>query len=242
MFVAPSAALISGPEYSIQKVAEAEDVYHHGVERLTTGGTRINEIRVGDTVYRLRQSLRGTLVPDRGGTWMFWVEGMSPTFVGEGQDMVAAQEDWRNRVHGAFQDLYGRRPFELEEDEQCRWAILERVVDVVSYRNETPLTIREVGWVSRARPSPEQVTWADGRREPVSLEVAPAPFAAYKPGQWFEAVVARNQVTGGLLKILHAERIPSIHGLSREAEDVLWESFTDTSSLPESNREWTKPC
>jgi hypothetical protein len=155
--------------------------------------------------------------------------------------MDAARDDWLYQVHETFQDLYGKRAFEMSEAELNTWGLLEDMIDVVGYRNSTPLILREVGWVSRARPEPNRIRWIDGRQESVDLESMPGAFAAYKPGQWFEAVVERDSLTGRLLQVVSVQRIPAMHPMSEGRLSEFLQSLPGTNELPDSDESWTEP-
>lgn len=201
----------------------------------------ITDVRVGDTCYRLRFAVVGSWFPGESECGEFWVHGFSPRFVGRGVVMDAARDDWCYQVHETFQVLYGKRAFEMSEDELSTWRLLESMINVVAYRNSTPLTLREVGWVSGARPEPWRITWSDGRNERVDLEKMPGPFAAYKPGQWFEAVVERDSVTGRLLRVVSAQRVPTMHPMSEDHLSKFLQSLPGTNELPDSDEPWTEP-
>lgn len=201
----------------------------------------ITDLRVGVTSYRLRSPVVGWWLPGESEAGEFWVEGFSPRFVGSGVVIDAAFDDWRYQIHETFQDLYGKRAFEMSEAELSAWRLLEDLIDVVGYRNSTPLVLREVGWVSETRPEPRRITWSDGRREPVDLEKMPGPFAAYKPGQWFEAVVERDSVTGQLLRVVSVQRVPAMRPMSEDHLSEFLQSLPGTNELPDSDESWTEP-
>jgi hypothetical protein len=196
---------------------------------------------VGETTYRLRRPVQGFCVPVEGVPWEFWVEGFSPLFVGRGAHPESAYGDWRDQVHEAFQELYGKRPFEMTTDERDRWDVLEDLIDVVGYQNETPVRVRQIGQVTQARPLPRQITWVDGAKENnIELALMPGEFAAYKPGQWFEAVVERDPLTWRLRRVLHVQRTPSVNPLSGANLERYWSSLPTTATLPTSTRDWTR--
>ena len=170
----------------------------------------------------------------------FWADRFSPRFIGRGNHANEAYRDWRDQVHEVFQDLYGKRPFEMTEEESRDWCLLEDLIDVVDYRNETPIVIHQIGLVSQARPLPRRIRWLDGRSEPIGLEDAPGEFAGYKPGQPFEAEVQRDRRTGRLLRVLSTRRITSIHPLKSPELQEFWDGMPGTSGLPASERKWTE--
>jgi len=209
---------------------------------LQPGGTiPVSEIHVGEAAYRLRRPVRGYFLRKGDGTCEFWADGFSPTFVGSGQRADDAYRDWRDRVHETFQDLYGKRPFEMSEDDGRRWSVLDEMIDVVGYRNETPVVVRQIGRVTQARPLPRQVTWVDGSKDSVNFNVMPAEFAGYKAGQYFEADVERDPLNWRLRRVRHVQRIKSVPPMTTAAADGFWESLAGTASLPETSRDWTEP-
>jgi hypothetical protein len=205
------------------------------------GSLPLSEVRIGETFYRLREPVRGEFLPCDDGTCEFWVDGFSPEFVGRGARADDAFRDWRDQVHEVFQDLYGKRPFEMSPEESQRWQVLEDTLDVVGYRNETPVVVREMGEVIQVRPQPRRIRWINGRTESVTLDNMPGEFASYKPGQPFEADVERDPLTWRLLKVRFIRRITAIHPMARGELEKFWQSLPVTSSLPASNRDWTEP-
>jgi hypothetical protein len=199
----------------------------------------LSEIRIGETCYRLRESVWGEFLPTDDGTCEFWVDRFSPQFVGNGLRAHDAYRDWRDKIHEAFQDLYGKRPFEMNADDLERWQVIEEIVDVVGYRNETPVVVRQVGEVSQARPLPRRITWVDGKSELVSLEELPGEFASYKPGQPFEADVERDPLTWKMRKVRYIRRIKPIHPMKGGELERFWQTLPPTNSLPASDRDWT---
>ena len=165
---------------------------------------------------------------------ILFVESFSPTYIGHGVAFGAAYIDWRDKVHTAFQQLSGMRPFEMSTDELATWKILEDAIDVVAYRNSTPITLLEIGEVSfERRQTPQAVRWKHGRKERVSLDQMPAAFAALRPGQCFEAVVEREPLTGDLLRSTYVKPIATVRPLSGPQLQAFWESLNDTRDVAE---------
>lgn len=207
------------------------------------GGTiPLSQIQIGETTYRLRQPVQGEFVSNRGASWEFWVERFSPAFMGQGPSAEAAYEDWRDQVHESFQDLYRKRPFEMTKEERWKWGVLEDLIDVVSYQNEAPVLVRQFGQITQARPLPRQITWVDGSKESaIDLDLMPAEFAGYKPGQWFEAIVERDRLTWRLRRVRYVHRTPSLRTMSQTVLSQYWSSLDTIERLPESKRDWTRP-
>ena len=200
----------------------------------------LSDIQIGETCYRLRELLNGEFLSAEDFTCEFWVDGFSPQFVGKGTRAHDAYRDWRDQVHEAFQDLYRKRPFEMSEEDTERWQVLENSIDVVGYRNETPVVIRQVGQVTRTRPKHRQITWIDGKTEPFNLDNWPGEFAGYKPGQPLEADVERDPLTWKMLSVRFVRRIGTIHPMTNDELKKFWQSLPTTSSLPASDRDWTE--
>jgi hypothetical protein len=194
-------------------------------------------LRIGETVYCLRSQLQGIFYPSRDdGDGEFLVLELFPRFVGRGRNLNDALLDWRNQVHCRFQELIAKRPFEMTESEKADWQLLESQIDVAAYRRTTLLTLHQVGKVAaRVRPIPEWIEWEDGQNEQVLLDQMPGEFAAYKPGQPFQAIVVRDPVDFRLLKVTHIRRIRSLPWMSPEEFQDLIRSIPKTSSLPETD-------
>lgn len=194
----------------------------------------IREVSVGDTVYRMRQPLQAVFFPEVAGEGQLYVDALSPAFVGRGYTYDLAYRDWRDRVHTAFQQLSGKRPFEMANDEKEKWALLQNAFDMVAYRNTTPVVVREVGEVSYEREQiPRAIRWIHGPKERVDLGLMPPEFAKLLPGQSFEAIVARDPRTGAMLRMKYARAVPTRHLLSREKLESFWNKLS--GSNPESD-------
>lgn len=195
-------------------------------------------LEIGDTAYPLRSQLFGTFYPGRfGGDGEFIVPELFPNFIGRGRDLNDAFLDWRDQVHCQFQALFAKRPFEMTGLEKATWQLLESHIDVSTYRATTPLTIRQIGKVVGARPNPDLIEWEDGLKEKVRLDQMPGEFATYKPGQPFEAVVARDPTDFHLLKAAHIQRIKSPPRVSPDEIDELLRYIPTASSLPDADWE-----
>lgn len=194
-------------------------------------------LEIGDTRYPLRSQFFGRFFP--GGIasdGQFAIPQLAAYFVGKGRTFDDAFVDWKNQIHGAFQELYSKRPFEMTADELELWQTLECVIDVPTYRNTMPLTIRQIGKVTQCRPLPQQVEWEDGHKESVRPEQMPAEFAGYKAGQPFEAMVVREPVNLQLLKVSYVKRIKPLPRMTEDEREALLRNTTSTASLP--NADW----
>lgn len=194
------------------------------------------ELEVGDTVYKLRPGRTGIFLPGHiGETGEFAVPELAPYFVGRGRNVDQGYADWLNQVHSRFQELYSKRPFEMTREEAEIWGALENVIDVPTYRLTTPLTIRQIGKVTRCRPFPEQVEWEDGQKEAVRLDQMPGEFAAYKSGQPFEAIVLRDPVDFHLIKVADVRRTRNLPSMTPEEFEGLLHRIPTSASLPDAD-------
>jgi len=206
-------------------------------ETSTTGGEFLAEIRFDKAHYRCPNRIRLHHQFD-GQVWHCWARELSSVCVGEGQTPSLAREDWHQRFHAEFQRLYVKRTFEMTPQESDSWEAILSVVDVVDYRVSTPLRIREIGCVRyRHMPYPYQMRWIDGRRELFTLHQVPAEIAGCKPGQWVEAIVEREPLTGRLIRIVHAQKIPSPLPERPGTLRAAWEGMRK-AELPETEWDW----
>ena len=190
----------------------------------------LTDIRVGNTVYPLRHPCEANFIP---GVGEFLVDGFSPVFVGRGATPMKAQRDWATAVHSAFQELQHKRPFEMTPEDTKKWSVLSSRIDVTVYRNRTPVQIRQFGKIERARPYPDKIVWENGSHDVVSLNQIDSPdFITFKPGQPFEAVVARDPITFNLLRILYIQRRSSATRLPSCEEAALLDTIGSAKKLP----------
>ena len=205
------------------------------------GKLMVDNFSVGEAVYRLRRPVDGYFMKPIDGDCQFLVNGFIPTFVGNGNLAWDAYNNWQNVIHETFQTLYAKRPFEMSPEEQRQWDILNEMIDIVSYRNETPIVVRQIGRVTQDRSQQlRQITWVDGRKEQVSFDIMPPEFASYKVGQYFEADVERDPRNGRMRQVRHVQRVHSLPPLPESQLDEFWKSLPSTESLPKSNRDWTQ--
>lgn len=224
------------------------NVYEEQIDRLAwapvgyfVGGVLpMTKIEVGETCYYLRDAIYGEFCNADYCNCEFWAGGFSPTFVGLGENANDAFVDWRDGVHQAFQNIYRKRPFEMSDEDIRHWKVLDGAIDVIRYRNQTPILIRQIGCVKDARNKYRRVTWINKKTEPVALENWPGEFASYKPGQYFEAEVERNPISWKLQKVCSVRLISGIRGMPKKELLSFWNSLPTTNSLPESKRDWTE--
>ena len=196
------------------------------------------EIKVGTTKYKLLTSLQIISNWD----WfeevqICWAKELS-YYHGKGDTISEAEQNWKESIHLDFQRLYRRRPFEMDESERERWRLLLNIIDVLHYRQTTPLSLREVGRVSYEKLSyPTKIKWIDGRTDNITLDVVPPELAECRTGQWIEAIVKRNPVTKKLICIDHIQKIRSIHISKEPPPQDEWESIPK-ANLEKSEWNW----
>lgn len=206
-----------------------------------SGEYPIKTFRVGGTEYKLRGTLRGRVYMSMTGGYEFVVNALAPYATGKGTSAPEAIDDWQSQVHAFIQQMLATRPFEMSAEDASRWRVFESVIDTSELRRTTPLRMRQLGRVEYLRTQyPQAILWMGGSRERVSLEKMPAEFPSYKVGQWIEAICERDPLTSRLLRVTHIERIPEVRMMSRDQQDQYWESLPTSTSLPESDFDWTR--
>lgn len=173
-------------------------------------------------------------------SWLCWAQEIGSFYTGVGKTLLDAQKEWENLVHADFQSLYGKRPFEMTEDERQRWELLSSIVDVLHYRQNTLLSVREIGCVRFGHYSyPTKIIWIDGRRDIFSLNQVPSDLASCKPGQWIEAIVERDPQHSRLIQITHIQKIAPIRRPSKDTMEAYW-SELPKAELPERDWDWLR--
>jgi len=219
--------------FSVGEASQPHTPIGFDADWTTCGSIRITTIPIGETTYRLTRPVRATFFPGIAGSGELLVEMFSPVFVGRGPTWDAAFNDWRDQVHSTFQRLYRTRPFEFTDGANEQWAVLQDTIDIVTYHNAKPLVLREIGEVHFDQGQfPRSVRWYNGMQEQIDLDLMPASFAGLGPGQWFEAIVERDQQSGRMLRTQFAQPISPIHPLSRKQLDRFWASLQPSSAMP----------
>jgi hypothetical protein len=197
------------------------------------------DLRVGPVTYHLQRALKLQVAPRDDHAWEFTLEQFAPRFVGVGDSISAARRDCLNRIHSAFQSLVRLRPFRMTEQQRSDWELLVKLIDVDKYRDSVPLTLLEVGFVSEWNADRWVVVWLDGRRaETVTVEQTPPEFAAFQPGQWFEALVEREPRSYALRKLCFVRTTEPLREMS-DSELRQWlDELPSGESLPKSGSEW----
>jgi len=196
------------------------------------------EIRIGTTIYKMLTSLQIISIWD----WIeeaqiCWAKELG-YYQGKGDTISEAEQNLKESIHLDFQRLYRKRLFEMNESEQERWRLLLNIIDVLHYRQTTPLSLREIGRVSYGRLSyPTKIEWIDGRTDNITLDVVPPELAECRTGQWIEATVKRNPVTKKLICIDHIQKIRSIRISKETPSQEEWESMPK-ADLAKSEWNW----
>ena len=207
------------------------------------------EFRVGGTWYRFvpceyvngkGRGLEGS-VDRESAAWSFAAENADlPRFRGSGESRETASANWRHLMHRRFQQLVRKRPFRMTEEEKADWEILSQLIDVEHYRKTTPIKRQETGFISALRSGVCEITWLGSEAvEELSLENAAPEFAGFGEGQWFEALVERNRGDYSLSKVIHAQPIDPIEGMTDEEWREWLSSLPTTETLPKSDTDWS---
>jgi serine/threonine protein kinase/DNA-directed RNA polymerase specialized sigma24 family protein len=203
------------------------------------GRLEIDRVEVGEVAYLFKRPVVGRFSRADDGLEIFKVDDLD--IVGCGPSTEAAHENWKGRLHVGFQELSRKRPFEMSTDESELWAKLARLIDLDAYADSRPYVFRETGRLSKVWPTSAEVTWwGSDQSESAAFSRMPAEFAAYKPGQWFEAIVERDRRSRKLLRVRYIEPIEPVRPLTEGEAADFWRSFTPTTELPKSSREWTR--
>jgi hypothetical protein len=166
------------------------------------------------------------------------VDGVSPLIVGRGTSENKAKEDFCLQIHGAIQDLLGKRPFELSNQDTQLLSIIDKFIDVTVFRNTQPIQVRQYGKVTRARPYPEEIEWENGTRDFVPVNVVLTPeYVTYKPGQPVEALVERDPMTFRLRRIVHINKCKASRIRSKTEENEFMLSI-GSSSTAKADPDW----
>lgn len=193
---------------------------------LFSGTVPLSQLKLRDVCYKFRTQLSGWFLPTDQEGVEFVVDGFGSAFIGRGETHEDARSDWDEQIHAAFQRLIRMRPFEMTDNDEKRWQLLEDQIDVPMYRRTTPTRMRQVGRANYCRTSrPRGINWANGGKDYVDLNDMPAAFAALKPNQWFEAVVLRDPLSGLLRKVLHIDPIKAPRAMSESEQSEFFASL-----------------
>lgn len=232
--------MLEQPAYVRQNIDNEFKTSAQGWEQFQTNYSvlqrAIREVIVGEAMYPFRERATGRFLPPRGtpsGEGEFIVDATGNEFVGHGPTLSMAMQDWSNQIHIGFQQLWGQRLFEMNDQERRKWEVLKSVIDVEAYENTRPLTVRRIGQTKDMRNRHQKIRWVSGAVDTWTPENVPPEMAGFKPGQWFEAFADLDKETGRLLKIRTVQRLPQLDRLSESQIQSAFDGWTTTSSLPE---------
>ena len=223
---------LSGKEYAM------EDVFPASSHEQEPEKDVLDELVFGPTTYHFLRPLQKDVSRTYSQTWECSVEGLSPRFEGSGKSAESAERSFLSKVHSAFQSLVHLRPFRMTEEQRNDWSLLESLIDVPRYWESVPLKLIETGIVKSIDDDGWFVVWLDGDRvESINAEQAPPEFGAFKPGEWFEALVERTPDTHDLQKMPFARAIQPVHEMSEQELREWWDSLPTGEDLPRSDSE-----
>jgi len=200
----------------------------------------VSELPVGPVTYHLRHPLKAQIALSADQRWEFSLNQFHPHFIGKGESFATAQRDFLNQVHATFQSLVRRRPFQMDEKQRTDWHTLERLIDVEAYWDCIPVTLLEMGVLSAITDAGWEVIWLDGeRKEVIPVERTLPEFAAFRPEQWFEALVERRPGNYELLKLRYVRPIEPIRDMSPEEFRQWISTLPSADDVPKSKTEWT---
>ena len=224
-------AIVQTIDYSVDhcqrllRVTEAFETSIHALE----------EIRFGRFCYPLKRILKGYFIKSKS---EFVAEGLSPHFVGTGDDADTAKADFCQKVHSGIQANMYKRPFEFTASETVEWEAIGDVVDVTVFKNKTPVVVQHYGVVRHGMLSyPCKIQWDNGYTEAIDLRLVGTPdFVNFAPGQPIRALVRRDPVTREIIDIPHVEKVAPLRSPQQIVESGLLQRITDPATLPET--EW----
>jgi hypothetical protein len=207
-------------------------------------GSRFQEtlqrIRLGRTSYPLREPITGQYCHEPPGV-VFRVDSFLPAVVGEGKDRPSALRDFQCKVHVRLHRLLATFEGAWTGEERRDWEILESHLDLDAYLRNRPIKLYQRGEVIKTEGDRWDVRWLDGRTETLDLEQMPDDFAAFEPGEHFEAFVAIHPGTKALIEMyaVHPKEPPD----ESVSPEEVWQHAIETAErvrLPHSTLDWTK--
>ncbi len=200
----------------------------------------LKQIHFGGISYPLRKPVIGEYQSRRRGI-AFRVDSFLPAVVGEGKDRVSALRDFQRKVHIRLQRLLATFEGAWTDGERRDWDILESHLDLDAYLRNRPIKLYQRGEVTKADGDQWEVRWLDGRTESLDLGRMPDDFAAFEPGDHFEAFVATHRESKALIEMY------AVHPVEPPDESVspeeAWQRAIETAErvqLPHSTLDWTK--
>ena len=127
----------------------------------------------------------------------------------------------------------------MTAEEVASWGELTDLIDVEAYRDAEPLILTETCRVEAFNDGPAEVAWwPSGRKEFISLAVAPPEFAAFDAGEWLEVTVERDRRTFEIRRVRHAAEAEPPAAPLPEQRVARWDGLARTTELPESDEPW----
>jgi hypothetical protein len=192
----------------------------------------LHNVIFGKTVYPLRvPALHGFFTPPHSGRdGLFRVEELS--FVnGAGEDVTTALNDWTEKFHILVQTMIAKRPFEMTSDEMRQWEAISSHVDIAAYLDNLLVKVRRLGVVRDMRRGHYAVEWDSGEIQQIRLSQMPDSFAAFRPGQPFEAIVVYRPDGLDFVAVeFIAKR--SVRRASPTEQREIWNSLSTSRDLP----------
>jgi hypothetical protein len=171
--------------------------------RKKTDERAIQAIRIGPSIYRLREAAAWTFKPgSHNKLGRFIVKGFEKVVVGRGRSLNSARSDWERRLHVKFQTLYALQDTVMTDAEALAWTQISRLVDIDAYWRAIPLVSREVGKVLKSSKQGKLLVWEDGREERIRFSQAPGELVRICTGQGLVALTVRDPTTYKLLRVV----------------------------------------
>ena len=200
----------------------------------------VKAIRVGGAVYPFKRPLTGRFGKKAGGK-TFSIEEFGQKFVGEGETPEDAKRNAYEQIHMVIQRVLATPEANRTSEQRNQWELISRFVDIASYERQRAVKPVWRGVVMQAAPGSWRVKWSrSGKEECVPLEKMPEEFAAYRPGDWFEARVAYDPGGERLLYVHEVWAVDPAEEMSPEEADQLWQAIPKADDLPKSGDDWTK--
>lgn len=193
----------------------------------------VESFTIGDVYYRVLRQLPALYEPPMGGRQgRFIAAPLSPDFVGNGDTLEAAREDWQLQIDFAIQRFLAMQDFEFTSDQRRQRRVLSRYFDLNEIRYSQPLKVRAYGELVSQYPRPIRVRWVDGTKNTLTRQQISSEMVGFVVGQPFEAVVERNPRTWELIRIQAAFRTTGLPSVSADEAAELLQNVSSTRNLP----------
>ena len=214
--IAPETPPAAGPGSRSKDAAEAS---------LTVGP--ITTLKAGDTEYVFRFPLTGVYSPAQG---VLTIRGLKALAQSTGDSAVARRSrDWVNEFHLRYQRLAEKTVSEMSRREKQALRELEAMLDTQAMEKQRTITLRQTGVIQRVNKAGVTITWVDGERDTIPLDLA-AESVGYRRGQRIEAIVRRSESSFDIVRVLHARPLPPLKPMTEQQADALWNSLPGGAS------------